>query len=110
MYTLFLALALALGSTSAVEPKAEPVLVTEQEEFVPGMVIVQFQDASRAQETIQTLEQNKEIIFDKMLFDDDTLRIGLFTVPQGQEQAYVDKIAQMDNVAIVELNGIGSFN
>ncbi|SLN57203.1 hypothetical protein TRL7639_03093 [Falsiruegeria litorea R37] len=84
--------------------------MVEQQEFVPGMVIVQFKDASRAQETIRILEQYEEITFDRMLFDDDALRIGLFTVPQGQEQAYVEKIGQMDNVDIAELNGIGSFN
>lgn len=87
-----------------------PAHAEAEVQFVPGMVIVQFADAARAHQTIAALEQDEAIRFDTMLFDDESLRIALFRVPEGQEQAYVDKIGKMANVAVAELNAIGSFN
>lgn len=110
MHIIVLAVALAIGfaTTSRNEIVAEQTV--EQMEFVPGMVIVQFENPGLAQQTVDALNANPDIQFDKMLFDDDTLRIALFRVPDGREAEFVARIGGHENVAVAELNGMGSFN
>lgn len=82
----------------------------EQVEFVPGEVIVMFQDPAKAAQSIARLDAGADIQFEKMLFDDDSLRIALFAVPEGREAEFVTRIGAQDNVESAELNAVGSFN
>lgn len=117
MNFVLMAAAVIFSTATYIAPNVEPQKLSEQVEqqsaqveFVPGMVIVQFADAGMAWETIRSLERDKSIHFESMLFDDDELRVALFVVPVGQEQAYVEKLGNADNVAVAELNAIGSYN